>query len=208
MTETPAALERRILERLHPLDAAVGDPGGSDFELNPHLRTPREALVDAAVLVPIVLRPAGPSVLFTRRADTLVRHSGQVSFPGGRCDPGETPVETALREAEEEVALDRRFVRPLALADAYETVTGFRIAPVVALVEPGFTLLAAPAEVAEVFEAPWNWLMEPANQVLHTREADAVSPRRSWYALDWQGRDIWGATAGVLRGLWRRLYAD
>lgn len=206
MSEPPAALERRIVERLRPLDSAVGDPGGSDFELNPHLRTPRVEWVDAAVLVPILLRPAGPTVLFTRRADALRRHSGQVSFPGGRCDPGETAVETALREAEEEVALDRRFVRPLALADFYETVTGYRIAPVVAFVEEGFALTAAPDEVAEVFEAPWAWLMDPANQVLHEREADAALPRRRWYALDWQGRNIWGATAGMLRGLWTRLY--
>ena len=208
MTETPAALERRIVERLHPLDAAPQGAGGSDFELNPHLRQPRDRLTEAAVLVPIVLRPSGPTVLFTRRADTLAKHSGQVSFPGGRCDPGETAVETALREAEEEISLDRRLVRPLALADAYETVTAYRITPVVAFVEPDHVLQAAPAEVAEVFEAPWAWLMEPGNQVLHTRGAEAALPSRRWYSLDWEGRDIWGATAGMLRGLWLRLYAD
>ena len=207
MRETPAELERRILDRLRPLDAAHGEPGGSDFELNPHLREPRDRLVDAAVLVPIILRRDRPTVLFTRRADTLLKHSGQVSFPGGRCDPGETVVETALRETEEEVALDRAFVRPLALGDAYETVTGYRIAPVVAVVTEGFTLTAAPAEVAEVFEAPWDWLMSPDNQVLHMREADAALPARRWFALDWEGRNIWGATAGMLRGLWTRLYA-
>ena len=208
MSETPAALERRIIKRLHPLDTTAGQPGGSDFDLNPHLRSPRAQLVDAAVLVPIVLRPTGPTVLFTRRADTLTKHSGQVSFPGGRCDPGETAVETALREAEEEIALAPRHVRPLALADAYETVTAYRIAPVLAFVDPGAALRAAPDEVAEIFEAPWAWLMDPANQVLHMREADAALPRRRWYALDWEGRNIWGATAGMLRGLWRRLYDE
>lgn len=208
MSETPAALERRITERLHPLDAADTGPGGSDFDLNPGLRTAGASLSEAAVLVPIILRPDGPSVLFTRRADTLARHSGQVSFPGGRCDPGETAVEAALREAEEEVGLDRAFVRPLALADPYETVTGFRIAPVVAFVTEGFTLTASPAEVAEVFEAPWAWLMAAENNVLHVRDADDANPRRSWWSLRWEGRDIWGATAGMLAGLRRRLYED
>lgn len=207
MTEDVAALERRIVERLLPLDAALGPPQRSDFDLNPHLRAdPVEALTDAAVLVPLVLRPAGVGVLFTRRADSLRRHSGQVSFPGGRRDGAETAVECALREAEEEVALDRRFVRPLALGDAYETVTGFSIAPVVAFVTEGFTLAPAPAEVAEVFEAPWAWLMDPASSILHERPADDLNPRRRWWSMDWRGRTIWGATAGVLAGLRARLY--
>ncbi len=206
MTETPEALARRIVERLHPLDARLGPPRGSDYDLNPHLRAPDAELTDAAVLVPLVLRPGGPSVLFTRRADTLARHSGQVSFPGGRRDGDETAVACALREAEEEVGLDPAFVRPLALGDPYETVTGFVIAPVMAFVREGFTLTAAPAEVAEVFEAPWAWLMDPANSVLHQRADDDANPRRSWWSLEWEGRNIWGATAGVLAGLRRRLY--
>ena len=206
--EPPEALEHRIRERLHPLDAPLTGTVGSDFDLNPGLREEPARLAEAAVLVPIVLRSAGPTVLFTRRADTLARHSGQVSFPGGRCDTGETPVETALREAEEEVALDRRFVRPLALADAYETVTAFRIAPVVAFVAEGFTLAASPAEVAEVFEAPWAWLMDPASSLMHERAADDANPRRRWFALEWEGRSIWGATAGMLQGLRKRLYGE
>ena len=204
--ETPDALGRRIAARLHPLDAALPAAGGSDFDLNPDLRPAASTLADAAVLVPLVLRPEGVSVLFTRRADTLAKHSGQVSFPGGRCDAGETPVQAAMREAQEEIALAPRFVRPLALGDAYRTVTAYRITPVVAFVEPGFTLAAAPAEVAEVFEVPWAWLMNPANMALHTREADAAWPRRTWRELTWEGRSIWGATAGMLHALRERLY--
>lgn len=196
-----------MVERLHPLDGRAPDGVGSDYELNPHLAPPPRTLADAAVLVPVVLRADGPTVLFTRRADTLRRHSGQVSFPGGRRDPGESAVAAALRETEEEVGVARAFVRPLALADAYETVTGFRISPVVAFVREGFTLAASPAEVAEVFEAPWAWLMDEASAVLHHREPDdTFAHRRSWWSYRWDGRDIWGATAGVVRGLRRRLY--
>ena len=209
MSEDVAALQRRIVGRLHPLAGSPPGAGGSDYDLNPHLAPPARALAEAAVLVPIVLRPAGPSVLFTRRADTLARHSGQVSFPGGRRDPGESAVRTALRETEEEVGVARGFVHPLALADTYETVTGFRITPVVAFVREGFTLAAAPAEVAEVFEAPWAWLMDDASAVLHHRAPDqAFAHRRSWWSYAWDGRDIWGATAGMLRGLRARLYGE
>lgn len=207
--ETAAELERRIVSRLHPLDdavhGAVGDAGaGSDYDLNPELDRDGRELVDAAVLVAVVLRPAGPQVLFTRRTDTLSKHPGQVSFPGGRCDPGETAVEAAVREAEEEVGLAPAFVRPLALADRYVTGTGYRIAPVVALVREGFTLVASPAEVAEVFEAPWSWLMDPANAQVHAR--DLPDGRRRFHAYHWRGRFIWGATAGMLNALRERLY--
>ena len=204
--ETAAELEGRIVSHLHPPDAAIGDEGaGSDFDLNPEMDRGGHELVDAAVLVPIVVRPGRLDVLFTRRTDTLTKHAGQISFPGGRCDPGETAVETALREAEEEVGLDRAFVRPLALADRYVTGTGYRIAPVVAFVREGFTLTASPTEVAEVFETPWTWLMEPANAVLHTSDIGGWG-RRSFYAFTWGERLIWGATAGMLNALRRRLY--
>lgn len=206
--ESAADLERRIVSRLHPLEGVVGDEGqGSDFDLNPEMDPGDAALTDAAVLVPVLVRPGGLHVLFTRRTDTLTKHAGQVSFPGGRCDPGESAVEAALREAEEEVGLDRAFVRPLALADRYVTGTGYRIAPVVAFVREGFTLTASPAEVAEVFETPWTWLMDPANAALHTREIGAWG-RRRFHAYTWEGRFIWGATAGMLNALRRRLYEE
>ena len=202
--ETPAELERRIVSRLLPLDVDPGE-AGSDFDLNPDMAGAQQPmLADAAVLVPLVLRPQGVAAMFTLRTHTLSRHAGQVAFPGGRCDPGETPVETALREAEEEVALARDYVRPLALAGRYVTGTGYRITPVVAFVREGFTLAAAPAEVAEVFETPWAWLMNAANVALGERTfAGRV---RRFHSYDWEGRSIWGATAGMLQHLRERLY--
>lgn len=201
--ETAAELERRIVSRLHPLDAAVADEA-SDFDLNPDMARDGRALADAAVLVPLIPRAGGVDVLLTRRTDTLTKHAGQVAFPGGRCDPGETAVETALREAEEEVGLDPALVRPLALADRYVTGTGYRIAPVVAFVQDGFTLQPSPDEVAEVFEAPWPWLMDRANAAVHAR--DWAGGSRRYHAYTWEGRYIWGATAGMLVGLRERLY--
>lgn len=204
-TEAAAELERRIVSRLFPLDAEVGEEGAaSDYDLNPGLPRDGRALVDAAVLVALALRPEGTAVILTRRTDTLTKHAGQVAFPGGRCDPGETVVGTALREAQEEVGLDPAFVRPLALAPRYVTGTGYRIAPVVAFVRDGFTLEASPAEVAEVFETPWAWLMDPANVVLDSRALGGAT--RRFHSYDWDGRVIWGATAGMLQGLRTRLY--
>lgn len=199
-------LEVLIVERLHPLSAPPVAGGRSDFDLNPDAARRPGALSAAAVLVPVVDRPEGLGVLLTRRSDALTRHSGQVAFPGGRTDPGETAVETALREAEEEIGLDRRFVRPVGFGDLYETVTGFRITPVVAFVSPGFNLVASEAEVAEVFEAPFAWLMDAANHQLRDTPAPDGSSRR-FYAMSWEGRLIWGATAGMLRGLSLRLSA-
>ena len=205
--ESVAELEHRIVSRLLPLDAEAGDAdGGSDYDLNPGLPRDGRALVDAAVLAALVLRPQGVAVLLTRRTDTLTKHAGQVAFPGGRCDPGETVVRTALREAQEEVGLDPAFVRPLALAPRYVTGTGFRIAPVVAFVREGFTPVPSPAEVAEVFETPWAWLMDPANVTLDARDLAGVS--RRFHSYSWEGRSIWGATAGMLQGLRRSLYGD
>ena len=195
-----------IAERLRPLDAAAGPARGSDHDLNAGLDRAGE-LQSAAVLVGLVERADGVGVLLTRRADTLRRHTGQVAFPGGRADPGETPAQTALREAEEEVGLAPRFVRPLGLGDAYETVTGFLVTPVVAAVRPGFTLALQVEEVAEAFEPPFAWLMDPANHEL--REAPAPDGRsRRFYAMPWEGRLIWGATAGIIRALRARLFDD
>lgn len=204
----PRELEPWIARRLLPLDAQapVADARHSDWDLNRGLARPGAVPTDAAVLVPLVERPGGLTVLLTRRADTLARHTGQVAFPGGRADAGESAVQTALREAEEEVGLDRRHVRPVGLGDAYETVTGFRVTPVVAFVTPPFALAPAPAEVAEVFEPPFAWLMDAANHQLRDTPAPDGSSRR-FYAMPWEGRLIWGATAGMLRGLSLRLSA-
>ena len=167
---------------------------------------PGRALREAAVLVALVERPSELTVILTRRADTLANHSGQVAFPGGRIDPGETAVQAALREAQEEVGLDPRFVRPAGLGDPHETGTGYRITPVVGFVSPGFALAASEAEVAEVFEPPFAWLMNAANFQEQERALPGGVARR-FYAAPWQGRFIWGATAGILRRLQQRLFA-
>ncbi len=206
-----AELEPWIAGRLRPLADGDGDGDGpdatvrSDHDLDPLSLRPRLAAPSpAAVLVGLVERAAGLTVLLTRRADTLTNHSGQTAFPGGRCDPGERPWETALREAEEEIGLDRAFVRLAGLGDAYETITGFRVIPVVGFVREGFILTPSPAEVADVFEVPFAFLMNPAN---HERRIQAYQGRdRHYYAMPHQDRLIWGATAGMLRGLYERVF--
>lgn len=203
---TPDRLRDLIASRLDPLDAAApAEALRSDFDLNPGLRpADGRALRDAAVLVPVLERPEGLSVLLTRRADDLSRHAGQIALPGGRLDPGEGPVAAALREAWEEIGLEPGLVEPLGLSSRYETVTGYVVTPVVAFVRPGFELRPSPAEVAEVFETPFAFLMDPEN---HRRESyDFDGGRRWFYVMPWRERRIWGATAGILRELWFRLF--
>jgi 8-oxo-dGTP pyrophosphatase MutT (NUDIX family) len=160
----------------------------------------------AAVLAPIVSRPEGLSVLLTQRASHLAAHSGQIAFPGGKLDPGEGPLAAALREAQEEIGLEGRFIEPLGWLDAYLTGTGFRIAPLVALVEPGFTLSVNRREVDEAFETPLAFLMDSANHRLDRREWQGRI--RTFYAMPHEGRYIWGATAGILRNMYEKLFAS
>ena len=201
------SLRERLMERLAP--AAAWTPGGlpeqSDYDLNPGAARPGRTLRPAAVLVPVIARPEGATVLLTRRSDNLASHTGQIAFPGGRLDPGETAAEAALREAWEEVGLDPAAVELLGVGDAYETVTGFVVTPVVGWLAEPPVVVPSPDEVAEVFETPWDFLMDPAN---HRRDFyDPESgPRRWFWAMPWQERYIWGATAGILRALYERLY--
>ncbi|WP_246731662.1 CoA pyrophosphatase [Methylocapsa sp. S129] len=159
----------------------------------------------AAVLAPIVARPDGPTVLLTLRASSLRSHSGQVAFPGGKIDEGETPLAAALREAQEEIGLDPGAVEPLGWLDPYLTGTGYRIMPLVGIVEPPLALALNPAEVEDVFEAPLSFLMNEANHQRHAREWQGGL--RHFYAMPWRERYIWGATAGILRNLYERLYS-
>jgi 8-oxo-dGTP pyrophosphatase MutT (NUDIX family) len=154
----------------------------------------------AAVLIPIVVRPTGLTVLLTKRTAHLRDHAGQVSFPGGRCEPDDPDARaTALRESREEVGLDAQQVDILATLPDYFTSTGFRVTPVVGLVTPPLNLRLDDFEVAEVFEPPLDFLIDPANYQRHTIERDGR--QHSYWAVPWQGYFIWGATAGMLIGL-------
>lgn len=203
------SLRERLVERLAPASAWRPDglPARSDFDLNPGAPRPGRTLRPAAVLVPIIARPEGATVLMTRRSDSLASHTGQIAFPGGRLDPGETAAQAALREAWEEVALEPSAVEVLGVGDGYETVTGFMVTPVVGWLAAPPVVSPSPDEVAEVFEAPWDFLMDPAN---HRRDFyDPESgPRRWFWAMPWRERYIWGATAAIVRALRARLYGD
>jgi 8-oxo-dGTP pyrophosphatase MutT (NUDIX family) len=206
---SPAEMRKWITARLDPLDghADGGGPMHSDFDMNPTFRPAGGApLRAAAVLAPLVEHADGLTVLLTRRADTLRQHTGQIAFPGGRCDPGETPAQTALREAQEEIGLDPAHVTLAGLLTPYETVTGYLVTPVVGFVKPGFTLTINAGEVAEAFEAPFSFLMDAANHQRQSREAPGGAGRRYFYAMPYEDYFIWGATAGMLRGLYERLY--
>lgn len=196
-------------QRLRPEPPLVGDLIGrprGDHELQPEpMSAPDEAAaVPAAVLIPVVQRAEGPTVILTQRAAALRSHSSQVAFPGGRVDAVDgSPVVTALRETEEEIGLSRQHVRTLGFLDAYLTGTGYRIVPVVALVEPDFSLTLNPLEVDAAFEAPLSFLLDPANHRREGREWKGMY--RTYYAMPFGERYIWGATAGIIRNLYERL---
>lgn len=201
--------ERLAAERLHreppSLTAETANPNG-DYAIMA-MRAPVQIASPkpAAVLVPVIEHEDGASILLTQRASGLRNHSAQIAFPGGRMDPDEaSPVDTALREAEEEIGLDRRFVRVLGFLDSYLSATGYLVLPVVGLVTPGFSLALNPHEVDEAFEVPLAFLLDPDNHELHAREWKGLI--RQYYAIPFGHRYIWGVTAGILRNLYVKLY--
>lgn len=198
-----------LADHLDPLhDHAVeGGQRCSDFDLTPDgwAGETDQPLTPAAVLIGLVEREAGVNVLLTRRSDTLRSHTGQVALPGGRMDPGERPWETALREAHEEVGLEPDYVQLVGLSTPYQTGSSYLITPVVGFVRPGFSLTANPHEVADIFETPFGFLMDPANYEEREGRAPGGELRR-FYATTHEDRYIWGATAGILRALYERLY--
>ena len=203
---TRIELLRHVRLRAEP--PAIGEliarpRGDHEHQEHPFEPVAEERAKPAAVLVPVVARADGATLLLTQRAAGLRRHAAQVAFPGGRLDPGETALEAALREAEEEIGLAGRFVRPLGFLDAYLTGTGYRIVPVVAEVEPDAALTLNPDEVDEVFETPLAFLADPANLRREGREWNGIW--RSYYAFAYEGRHIWGATAGIIKNLQDRL---
>ena len=178
----------------------------SDDDLNAKARMIPEGIKPkhAAVLVPIVLRD-NPTVLLTQRHAGLSKHAGQIAFPGGRNDVGETPQQAALREAQEEVGLEPSHVQMLGYLPNYLTVTAYQVTPVVALVQPAFTLQLQRAEVDEAFEVPLSFLMNLENCKRQAREWHGVA--RQYYAYQFGDRHIWGATAGMIRSLHEQLYS-
>ena len=179
----------------------------SDDDLNPSARMipEDEAPKPAAVLVPLVPRADGLHLLLTERQPHLRRHAGQIAFPGGRIDDGDADaVAAALRETEEETGIAPAFVEPVGFLDTYLTSTNYRVVPVVAVIRPGFTLTPQEAEVKDIFEVPLAFLMDPAHHARHSR--DWQGHTRYYYAMPWQGRYIWGATAGMIRNLYRLMY--
>jgi 8-oxo-dGTP pyrophosphatase MutT (NUDIX family) len=181
-------------------------PKRGDHDADPVMRKIAEVrpIRPAAVLVPVVDHPE-PTVLLTQRAQHLPDHAGQVSFPGGKIDKTDaSPLESALREAEEEIGLDSKFVTPIGYLDLYMTTLGYRIVPVIACVEPGFSLTLNTSEVDATFEVPLAYLMDQNNVQRHSRDWQGMT--RHYYAITFGERYIWGVTAGILRNLYDRIY--
>jgi len=180
-------------------------PERGDHDIDPVMRAIAEVrpIRPAAVLVPVVARRE-PSVLLTQRAAALPDHPGQIAFPGGKIELGETPLEAALRESDEEIGLDRGFIEPIGYLDLYMTTLGYRIVPTLARVLPGYSTRLNRSEVDDVFEIPLEFLMGPNNHQRHSREWKGMT--RTYYAMPFRDRYIWGVTAGILRNLYERIY--
>jgi 8-oxo-dGTP pyrophosphatase MutT (NUDIX family) len=202
-TLPPHDQRKWLVERLSRPPPATALHLSDGFRLPGREGVPRSA----AVLVPIVNRPEGLAVLFTERSADLPDHAGQISFPGGRVEGDDHDVDAAaLRETEEEIGLPRNRVTILGRLADYETVTGYRVSPVVGWVEPPFPVVPDPVEVADVFEVPLAFLLEPNNQKRHFRMLGDL--RRDYFAIPYGDRYIWGATAAMLMILDRTLRAD
>ncbi|MBZ0215629.1 MAG: CoA pyrophosphatase [Fimbriimonadaceae bacterium] len=190
-------------------DVANEAPRG-DHLINPGLEPPAElmnkyGLTRAAVLIPVVNRPEGATVLLTQRTDHLDSHPGQVAFPGGKIEKGDrSPLDTALRETHEEVGLSRNHVEAIGYLPPYQTTSGFRIVPVVSIVQPPFHITPDHNEVADVFEVPLSFLMNPDNHDKQSRVWE--NRRRYFFVMPYLDYYIWGVTAGIIRELYEEIY--
>lgn len=184
---------------------ARSGPGSSDFDLNPETALPTGRKLRAAgVLVAISLEDGAPKVILTKRSSALKHHPGQIAFPGGKQDPGDANVTaTALREAKEEIGLPVNRPQILGCLPVHETITGFCVTPVVALLTQGFRPVPEPGEVDEVFQVPLAHLMNPDNYIIESRIWRGV--RRHYFVVPFGSYYIWGATARMLRGLAERM---
>lgn len=205
---SPEGFARLARERLHHDSARAGAalaalPG--DHVLNPGFVRGDAPYRDAAVLVPVVARDPAATLLLTLRTPHLASHAGQIAFPGGKIDPSDaSPTDAALREAEEEIGLDRAFVTPVGTLDPYLTGSGYRIVPVVAMVDPAHRLTLNPDEVVNAFEVPLSFLMTPENHRRGSREFRGAT--RYFYEMPFGEHYIWGVTAGIIRGLYERVF--
>jgi len=204
-----------VRRRLQPTHTRFGRRGGGiqvleapgvrgDHNLNPDLR-PKPPLTPAAVLVPLVLRPEGMTVLLTKRTAHLAAHAGQISFPGGRLEESDTDAaDAALRETEEEIGLSRAEIELIGRLDTYVVRTGFEVTPLVGLLTPPFTTRRDEFEVAEIFEVPLAFILDPANHQRQSR-VDFGGVKREFWVLPYRDYFIWGATAGMLVNLYEVL---
>jgi 8-oxo-dGTP pyrophosphatase MutT (NUDIX family) len=202
MTDRDPLFDR--LRRIgHPLDAPPRGAPWNEAELAGLVGPPQD-LCEAAVLVPVVDRGGSPHLLLTRRTDGLRHHAGQISFPGGRIETADGgPLQAALREAEEEIGLPRDATEAVGYLDPLATITGFRVVPVLGLVRGDPPLRPDPGEVAEAFEVPLAFALDPANLAEHQREFRGRM--RRYHAIHWRHYEIWGATASMIANLSRRL---
>lgn len=195
---------RRAEQRLLKVPAQTWNRSDDDMNAKAQMIDHGKSAKPAAVLVPIVLRDEA-TVLLTERHKDLSNHAGQISFPGGRIDNDETPLEAALREADEETAIAANHIKPIGYLDCYLTVTNYLVTPVVATVETGFSTKAQASEVASIFEVPLSFLMDVKNCQTHTREWKGLE--RRYYVYQYGPHHIWGATAGMIRNLHDIIYA-
>ncbi len=199
LTSAPGLTRDWILERLRVATQIADDPAFQRY-----VHPPGGEMVPAAVLVPLVNQPQGVTVLLTQRTVHLHDHAGQISFPGGRVDEADADrVATALREAAEEIGIAPTAVEVIGSLPEWDIPTGFRVTPVVGWIEPPLQLSPDSFEVADVFEVPLAFFLDPAN---HEQHRDQINGRtRNYYAMPYKSRNIWGATAGMLHTLYRVL---
>jgi 8-oxo-dGTP pyrophosphatase MutT (NUDIX family) len=201
----PAAFFARATRRLHAPSARPEGLAG-DHVLNPDLALGDIPYREAAVLIPVVAREPAASIILTQRTGHLSSHAGQIAFPGGKIEPGDTDaVAAAIRETGEEIGLDRDAITIVGQLDPYLSRTGYRIVPVLARVEPAYRLVLNVNEVAEAFEVPLPFLMTPANHQRATRTFDGRE--RYFYEMPFGERYIWGVTAGIIRRLYEQVLA-
>lgn len=205
---TVEEIVRRVRERSSRLASGLPVPAapiGSDFSLSGVMPVP-ETWKPASVLVPLINRAPGMTVLLTQRTADMPSHAGQIAFPGGRRQASDADAAaTALRETEEEVGIPARFIDVIGAVDLYRTGTGFEITPIVGIVTPGFTVRADPREVADVFEVPLEHFLDEVNHKIDSRQWQGKE--RRYYAMPYGDRYIWGATAGMLKNLYFILTA-